>query len=47
MHAIAAQLELYPVFVELGAVQLLLQLFGHENADIVAVTCNLLQVSFI
>jgi beta-catenin-like protein 1 len=43
MHAVAAQLELYPVLVKLGTVQLFLQLLGHENMDIVAVTCNLLQ----
>lgn len=44
MHAVAAQLELYPTLASLGAVQLILQLLGHENNDIVAVTCNLLQV---
>lgn len=43
MHAIAAQLELYPAFVQMGALQLILQLLGHENNDIVAVVCNLLQ----
>ncbi|KAI6182919.1 DUF1716 domain-containing protein [Aphelenchoides bicaudatus] len=43
VHAIASQLELYQVFVQLGAVTLLLQLLAHENNDIVAVVSNLLQ----
>ncbi|KAI6241435.1 DUF1716 domain-containing protein [Aphelenchoides fujianensis] len=43
MHALTAQVELYPALVKFGTVQLLLQLLAHENADIVAVVCNLLQ----
>lgn len=44
MHAIAAQTELYPVLVRIGTLKLILDLLGHENMDIVAVTSNLLQV---
>ena len=36
--------ELYPALVKNGTIQLFLQLLGHENMDIVAATCNLLQV---
>lgn len=44
MHVIAAQPDLYEVFVIQGTVQLLLQLLAHENTDIVSAVCNLLQV---
>ncbi|KAI6202943.1 DUF1716 domain-containing protein [Aphelenchoides besseyi] len=43
MYALTAQVELYPLLVKFGTVQLVLQLLSHENADIVAVICNLLQ----
>lgn len=46
MHVIAAQSNLYEVFVEQGSVQLLLQLLAHENTDIVSAVCHLLQVFF-
>lgn len=43
MHAIATQPDLYPVIVEFGMVNILMQLLGHENTDIVAAIINLLQ----
>lgn len=43
MHVIAAQPDLYSVFVKLGGIRMLIQLLAHENTDIVAAVCNLLQ----
>ncbi|KAL3084364.1 hypothetical protein niasHT_035190 [Heterodera trifolii] len=43
MHVIAAEPQFYDVLVEQGSVQLLLQLLSHENTDIIAAVCNLLQ----
>jgi hypothetical protein len=44
MHAIAAQPDLYNFLIQSGSVQTLIQLFAHENTDIVVTTLNLLQV---
>lgn len=43
MHGIAASPSLYGKLVELGIVQLLIQLLSHENNDIVASVLHLLQ----
>ncbi|CAD5206925.1 unnamed protein product [Bursaphelenchus okinawaensis] len=43
LHAVTAQPELFPGLVKHKLVELLTQLLAHENADIVAVTCSLLQ----
>ncbi|CAB3407769.1 unnamed protein product [Caenorhabditis bovis] len=43
MHSLATQPDLYSVFVEANGVELLLQLLGHENTDIICATLNLLQ----
>ncbi|XP_077542319.1 beta-catenin-like protein 1 [Haemaphysalis longicornis] len=43
MHIIATQPELYPVLVELNAVQSILGLLSHENTDISIAVVDLLQ----
>ena len=44
LHIVATQPDLYEVLVEQGIVQILTQLLTHENTDIVAAVCNLIQV---
>jgi hypothetical protein len=46
MHVIAAEPQFYYILVEHGIIQILLQLLAHENTDIIAAVCNLLQVLF-
>uniref|UniRef100_A0A915CXN4 Beta-catenin-like protein 1 n=1 Tax=Ditylenchus dipsaci TaxID=166011 RepID=A0A915CXN4_9BILA len=41
----AIQPDLYPLVVENGVIQILLQLLSHENTDIVATVLNLIQTS--
>ncbi|CAD5210294.1 unnamed protein product [Bursaphelenchus xylophilus] len=43
LHAVTAQPELFPTLVKHNLIFLITQLLAHENADIVAVTCSLLQ----
>lgn len=43
MHVVAAELQFYHVLVDHGTVQTLLQLLAHENTDIIAAVCNLVQ----
>ncbi|CAJ0955018.1 unnamed protein product, partial [Mesorhabditis belari] len=43
MHVIATNPEFYGLLVELGAIQIFVQLLAHENGDIVGATLNLLQ----
>ncbi|CAI5437481.1 unnamed protein product [Caenorhabditis angaria] len=43
MHTLATQPDLYGVFVSANGVEILLQLLGHENSDIICATLNLLQ----
>lgn len=40
----AAQPDLYGVFIECGSVPTLIGLLSHENTDIVAAVLNLIQV---
>jgi beta-catenin-like protein 1 len=47
MHVITTKPQFYHILVEHGTVQTLLQLVGHDNADIIAAVCNLLQVLII
>uniref|UniRef100_A0A8R1E1D7 Beta-catenin-like protein 1 n=1 Tax=Caenorhabditis japonica TaxID=281687 RepID=A0A8R1E1D7_CAEJA len=43
MHSLASQPDLYGVFCEANGVEILLQLLGHENTDIVCATLSLLR----
>ncbi|UMM10923.1 hypothetical protein L5515_000464 [Caenorhabditis briggsae] len=43
MHSLASQPDLYETFVEVNGVEVLLQLLGHENTDIVCATLSLLR----
>ncbi|CCD71340.1 Beta-catenin-like protein 1 N-terminal domain-containing protein [Caenorhabditis elegans] len=43
MHSLASQPDLYGSFVEVNGVEILLQLLGHENTDIVCATLSLLR----
>ncbi|KAL3230317.1 hypothetical protein MRX96_023376, partial [Rhipicephalus microplus] len=43
MHIVATQPELYPILVELNAVQSILGLLAHENTDISIAAVDLLQ----
>ncbi|KAF1769473.1 hypothetical protein GCK72_001290 [Caenorhabditis remanei] len=43
MHSLASQPDLYVSFVEINGVEILLQLLGHENTDIVCATLSLLR----
>ncbi|PIC55638.1 hypothetical protein B9Z55_000830 [Caenorhabditis nigoni] len=43
MHSLASQPDLYGTFVEVNGVEVLLQLLGHENTDIVCATLSLLR----
>lgn len=45
MHSLASQPDLYGSFVEANGVEILLQLLGHENSDVVCATLSLLRVS--
>ena len=44
LRAIATVPDLYPVLVQLNAIQSLLELLSHENTDIAVATVDLLQV---
>lgn len=46
LHVLAAMPDLYSLFVDLNAVQSILELLSHENTDIAAAVINLLQVNF-
>lgn len=43
LHVLAAMPDLYSLFVDLNAVQSILELLSHENTDIAAAVINLLQ----
>ncbi|CAI2320479.1 unnamed protein product [Caenorhabditis sp. 36 PRJEB53466] len=43
MHSLASQPDLYGAFVEANGVEIVLQLLGHENSDIVCATLSLLR----
>ncbi|CAD6184503.1 unnamed protein product [Caenorhabditis auriculariae] len=43
MHCLSAETQMYGVFIEVNGHEILLQLLGHENSDIVCTTLNLLQ----
>lgn len=43
MHSLASQPDLYGTFVEVNGVEILLQLLGHENTDIVCASLSLLR----